>query len=345
MAVTKHTHVGIYRTTTADIAVDLQAETVSQEGEDVIVKWSDGHESTYHTSFIRNVVEGKEEGPKANQSKHNRILWNVERVNSVASPDVDYASLMSEDKETEIKAQVSLFKNLWTMGYAFIQSVPACPTKTEEMAARIGPIMNTLYGSFYDFVPDLEYEDTAYTNFELLAHTDTTYLHQPAGLQMFHILEAKNVVGGESTLTDGFFITNSLKQNDPELYEFMKRQTVKFHFKDHHNNMKTEYPVITEDKHGDIQHIRWNDDDRDVQDHVESKDLDSFYRAVRTWVKMCNDPSNQYTFSLQPGTALIFDNWRVMHGRKEFTGFRRMSGCYHARSDFLSKLRHYGIIA
>jgi trimethyllysine dioxygenase len=36
---------------------------------------------------------------------------------------------------------------------------------------------------------------------------------------------------------------------------------------------------------------------------------------------------------------LVFDNWRCLHGRLEYTGTRVFEGCYHNREDFESKLR------
>ena len=42
---------------------------------------------------------------------------------------------------------------------------------------------------------------------------------------------------------------------------------------------------------------------------------------------------------LQPGDAVIFDNWRVLHGRRAYSGKRVFHGCYHDRDDILSHRR------
>ena len=42
---------------------------------------------------------------------------------------------------------------------------------------------------------------------------------------------------------------------------------------------------------------------------------------------------------LAPGTALLFDNGRTLHGRRAYQGFRRLCGAYLNREDFDSKLR------
>ena len=63
--------------------------------------------------------------------------------------------------------------------------------------------METIFGGFWDFQADLAKADTAYTNIELLPHTDGTYSHDAPGLQLLHCLEL-DAVGGESTLVDAF---------------------------------------------------------------------------------------------------------------------------------------------
>jgi len=46
-----------------------------------------------------------------------------------------------------------------------------------------------------------------------------------------------------------------------------------------------------------------------------------------------------YQFLLTPGDVLVTNNWRVLHGRTEFTGDRRLSGAYIRMQDFISKTR------
>lgn len=41
---------------------------------------------------------------------------------------------------------------------------------------------------------------------------------------------------------------------------------------------------------------------------------------------------------LTPFVVVVFDNWRVLHGRSRFQGRRTLCGCYHDRQLFLSRL-------
>ena len=45
------------------------------------------------------------------------------------------------------------------------------------------------------------------------------------------------------------------------------------------------------------------------------------------------------TVPLKPGRPVIFDNWRVLHGRKAFEGRRRVCGGYIAMDDFRARGR------
>ena len=51
------------------------------------------------------------------------------------------------------------------------------------------------------------------------------------------------------------------------------------------------------------------------------------------------DKENELWVQLKPGKAVIMDNWRVLHGRSAFTGYRRMVGCYIGYDDFKSRLK------
>ena len=59
------------------------------------------------------------------------------------------------------------------------------------------------------------------------------------------------------------------------------------------------------------------------------------YDSIAWLIKELNDPKNQISFKLRPDQLLVTNNWRVLHGRKGFTGSRRLVGAYIGMSDFL----------
>ena len=63
-----------------------------------------------------------------------------------------------------------------------------------------------------------EFADTAYSNIPLMTHTDTTYLDNPMGIQVFHALRS-DCVGGETLLVDGFNVASTLRNRNYGAYK------------------------------------------------------------------------------------------------------------------------------
>jgi trimethyllysine dioxygenase len=60
---------------------------------------------------------------------------------------------------------------------------------------------------------------------------------------------------------------------------------------------------------------------------------------LATFNALCSDPSLQHRRRLLPGSVLLFDNWRVLHARDAYTGYRRLAGVYLNKEDVESRLR------
>ena len=66
--------------------------------------------------------------------------------------------------------------------------------------------------------------------------------------------------------------------------------------------------------------------------------LKNYYRAIKNFIKIIRDTSNECWINLKEDQVLIFDNFRLMHGRSEIDGFRTLVTAYLSRDDYLSKL-------
>ena len=62
------------------------------------------------------------------------------------------------------------------------------------------------------------------------------------------------------------------------------------------------------------------------------------YEAIRVWNSLLVRAESEYLVQLNPGTAVLVDNHRVLHGRSAFTGKRRLFGGYIGRDEYRSKL-------
>ena len=178
----------------------------------------------------------------------------------------------------------------------------------------------------------------------LPAHTDTTYFTDPCGLQCFHLLHHKGS-GGESLFVDGFHIADELLMEKPWAFEILSRFRIQAHSAGDKSTLvqpqpKGGFPILNLDPVSqELYQIRFNNDDRSVLKSENGQDVVKFYAALKEWTLLLKRKRNELWIQLQPGTVVMFNNWRVLHGRAAFTGSRRLVGCYIGMDEFTSKLK------
>ncbi|XP_041973188.1 trimethyllysine dioxygenase, mitochondrial isoform X2 [Aricia agestis] len=297
--------------------------------EKIRVTWSDGHESLYSANFLaefhyKTWIEGRSLKP---------IVWQGASVsNKVCNVDVD-SFLNSVDGARKV------FQSLLDYGVAFISNVEVSEQATEKVCQALGGVQHTLFGGMWKVSTVREHADTAYTTVPLAVHNDNTYFTEAAGLQIFHCMEHENGAGGETVLLDGFHGALQLKRDHPEDFEFLTHFDLEAEYLEDGYHHSYSAPVISLDKFNDIKQIRFNVYDRSPMAFASGAECRSYYRALRNLSRYYEDKRNQWCFKLMPGTLLVFDNFRVLHGRAGFTGHRVLSGSYVSRSDWLSRAR------
>ncbi|KAI1262117.1 Trimethyllysine dioxygenase [Xylariaceae sp. FL1019] len=308
------------------------------------ISWSHGsHESVYTWDFLESYIKGNRPKPESTRIEH----FGAE---GCQGSKVSYSDLGNNETESVGRLTDMIKRN----GFVFVTEVPTEPAETtKDVLEKIAFIRETHYGGFYDFIPDLALADTAYTNIALAAHTDTTYFTDPSGLQAFHLLSHTNTstekgseksLGGQSLLVDGFHAANILKKEDPESFDILASVKLPWHASGNEGitiSPDKLYPVLEYDSEKQAMHrIRWNNDDRGVVPFGAKYTPADWYRAARKWNEILTRKEIEYWFQLKPGNVLIFDNWRVMHGRSAFTGVRRICGAYINRDDYISRWRN-----
>ena len=314
---------------TAAVDAALRGTTTELSDGAVRITWSDGSPaSTLTSDFLarfRVPAAATTDVPIA------RVLWDGATILE-QWPVVEYAAVMDRDDGVD-----AWMRQVATYGFCIVTGTPPTTEATEQLVRRAGYVRETIFGGFWDFQADLSKADTAYTNLELLPHTDGTYSHDAPGLQLLHCL-AFDGTGGLSTMVDGFRIASELRAAEPELYVVLSRVEVPGQYIGDGSHLMASRPVFRHDRAGELVQVSFNNADR-APFLLPAPEMEKFYEALRAFEALANDHRLQWRRVNPPGDAMLFDNWRVLHGRTAYTGHRHLCGAYVNHEDYESRLR------
>lgn len=329
---------------TFSIPKDIAPKEVVGNVDGVLIEWShDGHKSFYPFAWMK-AHPFSSGNFTPSQWKH----WN--ELETGNEPEIQYQRIMDS-----LEGVRSWTNSIQKYGYCYVKDVPTNPEATKALLERIAFIRVTHYGGFWDFTSDLSSKDTAYTNLGLPLHTDTAYFTDPCGLQLFHLLSHEadpnaeqsdeEDLGGHNTMCDGYAAAAHMKKHHRSEFHTLCYTPIPFHASGNEDVSITpasHFAVFT--RHKRSLQIRWNNDDRATKSDWDTRTATRWYEAARIWHSIINSPEFFIETKFTPGRALIFDNWRMLHGRTAFTGKRRMCGGYISHDDFWSRymLLNYG---
>lgn len=296
------------------------------DGDQVVISWNDGSApGLYSVGLLASAV-----GIGTDQTKQQ--LWLAGSLPDQI-PTVEFEQVISTDDGLR-----EWLDAVATFGFGTVQNMPPDESSAERLARRIGYPRETIFGGVWKLSSELEdHSDTAYSQTFLEPHSDGTYSHDAPGLQMFCCIE-RTGTGGESTLVDGFAVAEQLRRQDPKAFATLTTTIVPGHYIEAGVHLRAERPAIRLDQHGNVAQISFNNYDRAPM-KLPNAEMTEFYRAYGELHKRVNDRDNWLKIRLNSGDALLFDNWRLLHGRMEYTGKRLFIGCYHNREDFESRRR------
>jgi trimethyllysine dioxygenase len=300
---------------------------IADGGRTLVIVWKhDGVRSELPSAFLWNIAQtdGREAAPR-------RRLWDR------ASMGERFPSMSLDEIMSGNAGLLNWLTLVEEYGFALATGVTPSIEATRELARSIGYLRETIFGGMWDFTANLAFKDTAYTPVAIGPHTDGTYSVDSPGYQMFHCLKFDGT-GGESTLVDGFKVADTIRKNDPIAFDVLTTVKVPAHYLGDGVHLRAEHPIISLDHNGDFVQIAYNNYDR-APFRLPTPRMKAFYRGLKLFNQLVNDPAYEITMRLAPGTALVFDNWRTLHGRRAYQGFRWLCGAYLNKEDFDSKLR------
>lgn len=312
---------------TAGVDPDLRASAVDIVDDELVVAWPTGSPSRLPVEFLAAHRTPGQPGVLDDD----RMLWDRDSI-ADEWPEVAHDAVMDDDA-----AVAEWLRLVARYGFCIVTGTPTSVEATEALARRVGYVRETIFGGMWDFQADLSKADTAYTNLELRPHTDGTYSQDAPGLQMLHCL-AFDGTGGESTMVDGFRAAAQLRVAEPELYDVLARVAVPGQYVGDGVHLMAARPVLRHRADGVLEQVSFNNADR-APFTLPPDEMKMFYDAIRAFEARLNDERLQWRRVNPPGDAMLFDNWRVLHGRLAYTGHRHLCGCYVNREDFLSRRR------
>lgn len=320
----------------------VKAYQVRGDRRDVLVSYVDGGHDTVHPwGQLQSVGKGA-------QQRRGRVSTRELSVGPVTEPQAIPVSQVLAGKEGVLKVLLEIEKR----GYAFVSGLEVTEEFTYRVLRCIGHPKYSIFGDFWKWTVDTTHTekplhaDTAYTGLPIEPHTDGTYMLDVPALESFHLLEYVGTAPVESFLVDGFAVARDFATRFPDAFELLTRVPLDWCYLDGGKyHLRALAPVITTAADGvTVQQVRWNHYDRGDLRHLldDTPTLLKVYDAIALWRQELLNSKFVLRYTMVPGTLVIFDNWRALHGRAFFSGKRTLCGCYHDRQVYLSQLSVLG---
>ena len=164
-----------------------------------------------------------------------------------------------------------------------------------------------------------------------------------------HCLEY-NGKGGETIVLDGFHVAEHIQQTRPDYFTLLSQVSIPYHLKYKDGNYCSRKIVFPVNEEGEVIDAYLNHDDRRPLDSRSQTEIQSasgcdpseavgrFYNAIRHLHSLIYGDQFVYEFTLSPGQLLVINNRRLFHGRKEFSGYRKLCGAISNREEWQSTL-------
>lgn len=313
----------------AELAADLTVKEIRpSQSNKIEIVFSDGYSSQLALDDLSQELgwSTNPESPPEPQSWHAKLN---------KRPEFDWDTLNNPDHMKD------MLESYFTHGYCVMQNTPTERDSLKTMARRFGYLRETNFGELFNVETKPNPSDIAYTDAALASHTDNPYREPVPGIQFLHCL-SNEVSGGLSTLVDGMAIAERLVDEAPEQAKILEDVTVRFRYEGPSAILEHHGPIIERDHRGHIRHIRLSSR-LDYVPALDPKTLSLFYAGRRRLHEMSNSDEFQINFPFRPGTLLMMDNYRLLHGRTAFNGkqgHRHLQGCYidHDGPDCLYRL-------
>jgi len=278
-----------------------------------------------------------------------RIYWDKAKITK------NFRHFAYEDYMKNDNALFSLLRILNIYGLVILRGVPDSEIAVSDIANRIGTIRDTFYGRTWDVKSKPKAENVAYTAQYLGLHMDLLYMTNPPGLQFLHCLK-NTCEGGSSLFSDSW--KAAAKDLSSEDRDILTQFEIPYHYENAGEHYYFRHPVIeiglesgsksdTKDNTA-IRQVNYSPPFQDMH-HPRGHELNEntllfgeAMGALRKLAAAVESEENLFEYRLQEGECVIFNNRRVLHGRRQFDasgGERWLKGTYVDTDVMMSRLR------
>ncbi len=292
-------------------------------GEEVGLRFSDGHRCTFRLDDLRACVER----PLPDDLLGAKQLWDGALD---PLPWHDFGALSDEVR------LLALLDDLGRLGLVLVRGLPRQQDALELLTDLIGPIRQTNWGGIADVRSMAQGYDLSMTDRALEPHVDNPYRLPGPGYIFLHCLE-NSAAGGESLVVDGFNAARRLQVTAPDAFRVLTRTPVTFRYADPDAILEHFGPLLELRPDGQLQRVRFHNRSDQVA-LADPQCLARYYAARRRFAEILWSEEMMLRFKLEPGEAYIVDNYRLLHGRTAIEptgGDRHLRQCYLDR-DILS---------
>ncbi|QSZ32659.1 hypothetical protein DSL72_002238 [Monilinia vaccinii-corymbosi] len=332
---------------TSDIPPTIKAASIRPcENGDLEISWENdipAYGSNHVSLFSKKFFETHSSSQAYHSDRYNNIYpikWDAKMI-AEKLQYVTYDDYMNSEE--------GLFRALVMLrdyGLLILRDVPDSEISVADIAKRIGNLRDTLYGPTWDVKSVPQAKNVAYTSKYLGLHMDLLYMSQPPGFQFLHCLR-NTCSGGSSIFSDSF---KAVEQLDDRNFVTLCTKKISYHYRNANEHYQYKHCVITTGgyergkKRYDLnltpRFVNYSPPFQAPFD--EPSDAIPLAPALAQLASRLEAPENMYEYRLQEGECVIFNNRRVLHGRREFdtsAGERWFRGAYIDTDVFTSRYR------
>lgn len=286
----------------------------------------EGHRSQYSERWLKT---WSDEG-KVKERNHDPALAMVPWLakDLVAEGGNSRLFFSYEEVQKDEKTLLGALKQLTNYGVTVLRDVPTTTTGNWELnkvANLFSYVRETFYGPLWDVksLPMGVTRNVAYTDLDLDLHMDLLYFENPPRYQLLHCLRNRNVTGGQSIFVDAVQAAQTLWKEDREAFDLLATTDVGFHYVNDGHHLAQRHKTIVVDPSSDLSSppkITAINYSPPFQSPLPTSTPPAFYQALQKFAATLRRPEGRWEYLLKEGDLVLFDNRRVLHARRAFTG-------------------------